>query len=206
LDAQPWRTFKWYHGQRNYLGLYWSATERRHLIYESRHELAHLLCADFDASVTRITTQPFRLEVRSGGRIRHHVPDFLLLLNGAPMVVDVTLAHRLSEPRTAFTIEWTKLVMEKMDWRYEVLTGVDPVRLANVRFLAGYRRQWLIDADALTELRSCIDDLDAQSIGAVAIARPAALVRSALLHLLWTQELLVDLDEVLGPDSMLRRP
>ena len=43
----------------HYSGTYWSATERGHVIYESRLELARLLFADFDASVNRIFAQPF---------------------------------------------------------------------------------------------------------------------------------------------------
>ena len=48
LLAAPWRTFRWYFGQRHYSGTYWSATQRDHVIYESRLELANLLLADFD--------------------------------------------------------------------------------------------------------------------------------------------------------------
>ena len=59
LRAAPWRTFRWYFGQRHYSGSYWSATEGRHVIYESRLELARLLFSDFDRSVHRICAQPF---------------------------------------------------------------------------------------------------------------------------------------------------
>jgi hypothetical protein len=45
----PWRTFRWYKGQRHYSGAYWSATMRDHVTYESRLELARLIFADFDA-------------------------------------------------------------------------------------------------------------------------------------------------------------
>ena len=46
--AQPYRTFRWYLGQKHYSGSYWSSTESAHVIYESRLELARLLMADFD--------------------------------------------------------------------------------------------------------------------------------------------------------------
>ena len=39
--AAPWRTFRWYFGQRHYSGTYWSATQGDHVIYESRLELAN---------------------------------------------------------------------------------------------------------------------------------------------------------------------
>src|SRR5258708_7373320 len=51
--AAPWRRFRWAKGQKHYSGTYWSATERGHVIYESRLELARLLYADFDPSVNR---------------------------------------------------------------------------------------------------------------------------------------------------------
>jgi hypothetical protein len=53
-NAVPWRTFRWYKGQRHYSGTYWSATMRDHVIYESRLELARLIFADFDRAVHRI--------------------------------------------------------------------------------------------------------------------------------------------------------
>lgn len=53
FDAVPWRTFRWYTGQRHYSGVYWAATECAHVIYESRLELAELLLADFDPGVSR---------------------------------------------------------------------------------------------------------------------------------------------------------
>lgn len=39
-SASPWRTFRWYRGQKHYSGFYWSATMRDHVVYESRLELA----------------------------------------------------------------------------------------------------------------------------------------------------------------------
>jgi hypothetical protein len=53
----------------------WSATERGHVIYESRLELARLLFADFDASVNRIVAQPFLLKAGLKAGVRQHVPD-----------------------------------------------------------------------------------------------------------------------------------
>jgi hypothetical protein len=197
---------KWHKDQKNYLGTYWSATERKHLIYESRHELAHLLCADFNHAVTRIAKQPYRLEVRIDGKVHHHVPDFLLLEHGVPVVVDVTWPERLVKPKVAFMIAWTQTVLEAIGWRYAVLTGVPETRSANVRFLAGYRRDWLINDEALGELRSHIDDFDGKPVRDVQLkSLPSPLVRSALLHMLWNQEFVVDLDQMLAADSVLRR-
>jgi hypothetical protein len=42
-NAVTWRTFRWHRGQKYYSGTYWSSTVGRHVIYESRLELARLL-------------------------------------------------------------------------------------------------------------------------------------------------------------------
>jgi hypothetical protein len=78
----PWRTFRWYKGQRHYSGVYWSATMRGHVIYESRLELARLIFADFDRSVHCILAQPFMLKAKAGGKIRKHIPDYFLATEG----------------------------------------------------------------------------------------------------------------------------
>lgn len=59
--AKPWRTFRWYYGQRHYSGTYWATTERDHVTYESRLELANLILADFDPTVRHVVAQPFKL-------------------------------------------------------------------------------------------------------------------------------------------------
>ena len=44
-----------------------ASTQRDHVIYESRLELAVLLSADFDPSVVGIVAQPFLLRANVGG-------------------------------------------------------------------------------------------------------------------------------------------
>jgi hypothetical protein len=105
-SAAPWRTFRWHKGQRHYSGTYWSATERGHVIYESRLELARLLFADFDTSVKRIIAQPFLLSAQAEAVVRRHVPDFLLLSDMGPTVVDVKPRLQLSKPKVSFTLAW----------------------------------------------------------------------------------------------------
>jgi len=87
--AAPWRTFRWYFGQRHYSGTYWSATEREHVIYESRLELANLLLADFDPTVHHIVAQPFQSSGTVDNQERRHIPDYLWDSDDGPVVVDV---------------------------------------------------------------------------------------------------------------------
>ncbi|MCX4511968.1 TnsA-like heteromeric transposase endonuclease subunit [Streptomyces sp. NBC_01619] len=115
-NAQPWRTFRWYKGQKHYSGTYWSATVGDHVIYESRLELGRLLFADFDPEVRHIVAQPFLLKAEVQGKLRRHIPDYLLLTVGDPVVVDVKPRHRLERPQIAFTFAWTKQAVESRGW------------------------------------------------------------------------------------------
>ncbi|MEN2420540.1 TnsA-like heteromeric transposase endonuclease subunit [Streptomyces rimosus] len=206
-SARPWRTFRWRKGQKHYSGTYWSATMRDHVIYESRLELARLLFADFDPSVHRIVAQPFLLKTVLDGKVRKHIPDYLLVTEQGPVVVDVKPLRRLSMPEVAFTFSWTQRVVEGKGWTYEVWSEPPSAELENIRFLAGYRRGWLFSSDILDELRNA--ELDGVALGVATRClpdRPEPQVRAALYHLLWTRHLKVDLGRPLDTSSVLRRP
>jgi hypothetical protein len=112
-SAAPWRTFRWYDGQRHYSGTYWCATTRGHVIYESRLELARLIYADFDRSVRSVFAQPFLLQAHVNGATRSHIPDFLLLRDGdVPLVVEVKPRRLVVKPKVAFSLGWAKQVVE----------------------------------------------------------------------------------------------
>jgi hypothetical protein len=205
----PWRTFRWYFGQRHYSGTYWSATQHDHVIYESRLELSALLLADFDRAVRGIAAQPFQLTSEVNGKSRRHVLDYLWDTVDGPVVVDVVRRERLSQPKIQFLCSWTRRIVESLGWSYEVVSEPARVRLANVRFLAGYRREWLINQPALEELRFCAADLIGARIEDAERRtgkRPQALVRSALLHMMWAQEFTANLDHPLNLSTVLEAP
>jgi hypothetical protein len=83
-QAQSWRTFRWYKGQQHYSGTYWAATERDHVIYESRLEPARPLFADSAPDARHVVAQPFLLKAVVGGRLRRHVPDSQAASNPEP--------------------------------------------------------------------------------------------------------------------------
>lgn len=65
-----------------------------------------------------------------------------------------SLSVAMADPKVAFTLEWTREVVEARGWRYEVATEPSAVELGNVRFLrleavrkishpfAGSERRW----------------------------------------------------------------
>ena len=206
LRAAPWRTFRWYFGQRHYSGTYWSSTQRDHVIYESRLELANLVLADFDSKVRRIVAQPFMFRAEAQGQVRRHIVDYLLGTDDGPVVVDVVRTQRMERPGIALLCAWTRLIVESMGWSYLVVNEPDPIRLGNVRFLAGYRREWLINQEILGGFRSRPGGLAGMSIAeaeASVSGYPKQLVRPAVLHLLWCHNYEVELDEPLRPSTVL---
>jgi hypothetical protein len=191
FQAAPWRTFRWYFGQRHYLGTYWSATERDHVIYESRLELANLLLADFDSSFHHIVAQPFSLRAEVQGQLRRHIPDYLWDTDDGPVLVDVVRTERMTHPKIVLLCAWTKTVVESLGWSYVVVNEPPVIRLANVRFLSGYRRGWAINSDLLGEIRSSAGRFAGMPVADAERAintHPPPLIRAALMHLLWCHE------------------
>jgi hypothetical protein len=204
LAGLPVREFRWYQGRRHYSGWYWSATAGRLVAYESRLELARIMLADFDPRVTAIAAQPLRLAGPDGAGTRRHVPDILLADAGGVTVVDVKAPGKRDDPEVRAVMEWTREVAGLRGWGFEEWYGADPGLLANVSFLAGYRRPWVIDGRLVPAV------LAAAGGGApiAAIERqagaPAVLVRPVVLHLLWSGDLVTDLDRPLGGLSVVR--
>ncbi|MFF4795225.1 hypothetical protein ACFY2M_37075 [Streptomyces sp. NPDC001276] len=128
----------------------------------------------------------------------------------------------------AFTFAWTREAVESRGWRYEVWSELPDAELANIQFLAGYRRDWLFEPDLTEEIYGeAVDEDpppdrlfdpaifeevrdrvgDGETLGEAfdcLAGRPAPLVRAAVLHLLWKQQWLTDLSVPLSARSVLR--
>lgn len=177
------------------------------VVYESRLELARLLLADFDPAVSEIYAQPCLLVADVAGRIRRHVPDFLLVTAAGPVVVNVKPAGRLNDPKVAAALAWPRELIERHGWGYEIWSGADPVMLANVRFLAAYRRAGLVPEPEIERAWLSVRDGDQLAVAERRLAggRPRYTARPALLALLWSGRLTTDLSRPLEGDSVLRR-
>jgi hypothetical protein len=138
---------------------------------------------------------------------RRHVPDLLLVgADGGVTVVDVKAPSRLADPGVRAQFAWTGRVCGGRGWAFEEWSGADPRLLANVRFLAGYRRAALIDAALIPVVLGAV--AARRSVGAIERAlsgrHPLVLVRPVVLHLLWTGRLEADLTCPLSADTPVR--
>jgi hypothetical protein len=195
--SSPWREFGSHKGQAHYPGAYWSAVTGGHVPYESRLELAFLLFADREPGTRAIYAQPFRLVAAVAGRVRRHVPDFLVEDgDGGLTVVDVKPRRRLDTDEVKFTFGWTAGLAGRLGWRFAVFSEPEPTVLANVRFLSGYRRARQFDPVVLEKALALagrplpLADLE-EAVAGPAGSRLA--VRAHLLHLLWSGRLRADL-------------
>lgn len=202
----PWRTVRSLHGQRHHCGRYWSATMGRHVVYESRLELARLMLADFDPTVTAICAQPFLIRARVNGRVRRHVPDFLLTsADGSVAVVNVKPAERLADPAIAAALAWPATLIEDHGWAHEIWSGDDPVLLTNVRLLASQRRAGLVPEAVLSEVLAVSASGMTVKDLLLKLRRSIEpwLAKPAIIRLLWQQRLAADLHRRLDGASEL---
>lgn len=196
-----------FRGQRHYSGWYWSSTMGHHVVYESRLELARLLLADMDSTVDGVVGQPMLLAGRDGKQFRRHVPDYLLLSrDGSARLVDVKPSDRLADPKVVAQFRWTRELCRAKGWGFEVWSGCDPLVMANVRLLAGFRRADFVDPDAAAMVTAGvgtgarIEELEAAGSASSA---PEA-IRAAVLHLLWRGLLTADLKVALNRSTFVR--
>ncbi|WP_281274689.1 TnsA-like heteromeric transposase endonuclease subunit [Actinokineospora cianjurensis] len=200
--CRPVRGFPSYKGQRHFSGWWWSATSLSLVGYESWLERDTLMMLDFDPLVVGVASQPFWLFWATEGKPRSHVPDFFArLADGSARVLDCRPAVRVKQrDRAAF--EATRDACAVLGWRYEVVDAWPETLVGNVRWLAGYRHPRHGVPAVAEELRAVcsapVGLLDlAESVG-----DPIA-VLPVLFHLLWRQELLVDLSVPLRPETVV---
>ncbi len=138
----PVRGFPSYRGQQNFPGLYWSATTGGHVGFESWLERDHAMLLDFTPEVIGLLSQPLWLFWRNEkGRVVSHAPDYFARFeDGRGLLVDCRPLDRV-DGRSAAKFAVTQLACESAGWGYQVVGVVDAIRMANVRWLAGYARR-----------------------------------------------------------------
>ncbi|MDG4786231.1 TnsA-like heteromeric transposase endonuclease subunit [Micromonospora sp. WMMD1102] len=198
----PVRSFPAYRGQRNNTGLWWSATIGGHVGFESWLERDHLTLLDFDPSVVAMASQPFWLSWDQAGRRRSHAPDFFVrLVDGTGVVIDVRPAGRV-RPRDAAAFETTGRACAEVGWEYRLLHEPDPVVMANVRWLAGYRHPRCLRPAVAAAAPAMFAEPTPLMDGATRLGDPLASL-PAVFHLLWCGRLSTDLTVPLSELSIV---
>jgi hypothetical protein len=204
-DALPVRPFRFEKGLRSFAGWWYFATTGTHVGFESWLERDHLMLMDFDPRVRAVSSQPFWLRWRdSEGRARRHAPDFFARRDdGIGVVVDVRPDDRIPA-RDAETFAVTALACEAAGWEYRRSGDLDPVLVANVRWLSRYRHRRCLVPGIAAVLLDAFAGGRGLSEGAE-MAGDRLRVFPVLFHLMWQRQLAADLTAgPLGASTLVR--
>ncbi|MFG2848071.1 TnsA-like heteromeric transposase endonuclease subunit [Kitasatospora sp. NPDC048296] len=191
--VEPVREFSWRKEARGFAGWYFSTTVRDHVGYESWLERDRLILLDRDPQVVGISSQPFWLHWHDGSRMRRHAPDyFVRLADGGARVVDVRAEDDVDETaREAFAA--TEDACRAVGWEFERAGRPEPVFMANVRWLARYRRTRCgRPAEVAARLAQAFREPMPLWEGAELVGDRLQ-VLPVLFHLLWSGVLVTDL-------------
>ncbi|MGI8446165.1 MAG: TnsA-like heteromeric transposase endonuclease subunit [Streptosporangiaceae bacterium] len=203
-EALPARPFRFWKGLQSFAGWWYFATTAAHVGFESWLERDHLMLMDFDPDVVAVSSQPFWLRWKDRkGRPRRHAPDFFARrADGTAVVVDVRPEDRVPD-RDAEVFAVTAQACEDAGWEYQRAVDLDPVLVANVRWLSRYRHRRCLVPDVAAVLLEAFADGRGSFEGAE-MAGDRLRVLPVLFHLMWCRRLAADLTVPLGASSIAR--
>jgi hypothetical protein len=199
------REFPSYRGQRHFPGWYYAATLDAHVGFESWLERDHVILLDFDPQVVGFASQPFWLTWRDarGGQERSHAPDFFARLSdGAGLVVDCRPAGRRDE-RSLKSFAAMRQACVVAGWTYRLVGELDPVRAANLRWLAGYRHRRYGEPPGAAEAVAAAFTVPGPLVAQAASAGEPIEVLPRVFHLLWRGRLAADLSRPLSDRTLV---
>lgn len=199
----PARRFSSYRGQRHFPGWYWAATTGSLVGFESWLERDRLMLLDHDRHVAGLASQPFRVTWQGATRRISHTPDyFARLVDGAGLVIDVRPAHRV-KPEDAEKFSATEAMCRAIGcWTYVLVHEPEPVLMANIRWLSGYRHPRYRVGAVVDRLREVFGRPRMLVEGASAAGDPLV-VLPTLFHLLWCGDLSTELTAPLDDGSLV---
>ncbi|WP_406100444.1 TnsA-like heteromeric transposase endonuclease subunit [Streptomyces sp. NBC_01013] len=201
----PVRRFTSYQGQRHFSDWYWAATTQSLVGVESWLERDRTMLLDHDRRVVGLASQPFRVTWQGEKRRIWHTPNYFARLDdGSGLVVDVRPADRVG-PEDAVKFSATEGMCQEMGcWSFALVHEPDPVEMANVRWLSGYRHPRNRVGDVAKRLMDTFDDPRLRMDGIEEVGDPLS-VLPTLYHLLWCGDLRLDLSVPLEDGSMIGR-
>lgn len=127
-------------GKRRHMsGLYYWPPTEQHVGYESQAEREALMWLEFEHNAVEVYSRPFILvfgrSLRNAAKVQSHTPGFFAIdSDGAGWVIDVPRTHRKEgRERTEFAL--TAQLLDQIGWGYDLFTGYDEIRTANLRWI-----------------------------------------------------------------------
>ncbi|MGQ4425933.1 TnsA endonuclease N-terminal domain-containing protein, partial [Streptomyces violaceoruber] len=156
-----------------------------------------LLALDFLDGVEEVLSQPFRLKFTTVDGAEDHTPDFLVLLPGTAVLIDVRPGHLIKD-KDLVKFAAAERAAAAAGWRYMVVTGWRRHVAAGLDALSARRRPMADRLGLHGELLDLVT-VRPRRFGELAEATSLpAVARALALHLLWHRRLAVDLARPLG--------
>ncbi len=192
---------KW-ENQRASQGHYWCAGTQTMVWHESMSEFTALMLLDHLFDIVSVCAQPMLLTFADG---QHHTPDYFLTTAQAERIlVDVHDADLTTEAE-ARKFELTRLMCERVGWRYELFDTFPDVTRWSLEMMARYQHPRYAP-DAHTEARILKLAAKYRTFGALREAlvtdKPGEHL-PAVFHLMWQRAIRFELDKSFNDNTRL---
>lgn len=195
-DGPAMRPFPVRSGRRVAPGWWWSSTSGRLVAYGSGAMRTELMLLDRDPAVVALACQPVELVWREGGKAVGHAPQLMARLkDGSGLLVDCA-ARSGPSARLAARAGVMAASAKAAGWCYRLAEPPDPVLVANVRWLAGYRHPRHAAGSWMPAVVAAFGS-PRPAVGAVRELGDPIAVWPVVFHALWSGVLSVRLDEPL---------
>ncbi|CAM5719632.1 TnsA-like heteromeric transposase endonuclease subunit [Streptomyces canus] len=203
LSSVPVRRFSWRTEQWHRPGLGYLVSTDRHHGFESFEEELLLLAADFSGSLKEALAQPFRLRFHSVNGSVLHTPDYLLLTDDTPWLIDVRPSARI-EPEDEVKFAASAEVALVAGWNYAVVAGWHDQVVGLIDAFSAGRRHLTDPLRQQEQLLLAAED-GPQPFGTlVGRCSLEAVARAHAIHLLWHRQLGLQLSGPLTDASAVR--
>ncbi len=129
---------------------------------------------------------------------------FARLAGGGGLVVDCRPAERV-DARSAAAFTAMRWACEAVGWQYRLVAEIDPVRVANLRWLAGYRHSRCSGAPGLSAAVCSAFWSPAPLVAQAGSVGDPIAVLPVVFHLLWQGLLVADLSRPLTDHTLVSR-
>lgn len=109
------------------------------------------------------------------------------------------------DARSAAKFAAARTACEAVGWGYRIVGEVDPVRMANVRWLAGYRQPRHRADDGLAARLLALFSMPSLLVKQAALLGDPIAVLPTVFHLLWLGQLTADLSRPLSDATLVSR-
>ncbi|MEV1025007.1 TnsA-like heteromeric transposase endonuclease subunit [Streptomyces sp. NPDC050264] len=202
LDRSVVRSYPLRRGRRLAPGWWWSATTGRLVGYGSAAMRDAVMMLDQDPQVVGLACRPVEFAWEQRGRVVAHAPDLVVAVVGGGMHwVDCPGRGGPSE-RLVGRARVVGACAREVGWEHRFAGVVDPVVVANVRWLSGYRHPRCAVGISPVRLRGAFVEPVALVEGAGRLGDPVATL-PGVYHGLWHGLLRTDWGSPLGEGSVV---